>query len=69
MQPSEEIDWDAYWNPKLLIQNGFGDIKETAWHSVVYDKTGVATVIEKRRVNGSFTEYMELNQFPFDTQV
>ena len=53
----------------LIIQNGLGEIKETVFRSVFFDSKGEAIVVEKRRVNGSFTEYMELNQFPFDTQV
>ena len=34
-----------------------------------FDHAGRATVYEKRRLNGAFFEYMELNQFPFDSQV
>jgi hypothetical protein len=65
----EEINWELYWNPKLSILNGFGELKDVVWRSVSFDRKGEATVSEKRRVSGSFTEYMELNQFPFDTQV
>ena len=65
----EKIKWDKYWNPKLAIENAYGDTKETKWRTVTFDSNGLATVVEKRRVNGAFLEYMELNQFPFDMQV
>ena len=52
-----------------MLQNGLGEVKESVFRSVFFDSKGEAIVCEKRRVNGSFTEYMELNQFPFDTQV
>ncbi|ESN93036.1 hypothetical protein HELRODRAFT_189657 [Helobdella robusta] len=66
--PTSEIDWSNYWSPKLSIDNVFGDPKETVWHTVLFDSRGTAMICQKRRVNGSFLEYMELNQFPFDTQ-
>jgi len=68
-QANEEINWELYWNPKLSIENAFGEPKENVWYSVSFDAHGQATVTERRRVNGSFLEYMELDQFPFDTQV
>ena len=39
------------------------------WHNLTFDEQGHATVVEKRRVNGTFLEYLELETFPFDTQV
>ena len=33
------------------------------------DETGRVTVQEKRRIKAVFMERMELDQFPFDTQV
>ena len=36
---------------------------------VSFDEEQRATVYEKKRVNGNFLEYLELEQFPFDTQV
>jgi hypothetical protein len=68
-QANEEINWEIYWNPKLSVENAFGEPKENVWYSVSFDAHGQATVTERRRVNGSFLEYMELYQFPFDTQV
>lgn len=51
------------------MENVYGEAKETVWYSLTFDELGQAIVFEKRRVNGSFLEYLELNQFPFDTQV
>ncbi len=62
-------DPDIFWNPKLLVENVLGEPKESIWYSVVYEDDGQAHVLEKRRVRGNFLEFMELNQFPFDTQV
>ena len=35
----------------------------------MFDEHREATVLEKRRVKGTFLENMELGQFPFDCQV
>ena len=68
-QDPETIDWEQYWNPNLFIENLYGEAKETIWHTLTFDEEGHATVMEKRRVNGTFLEYLELETFPFDTQV
>ena len=39
------------------------------WYMCSFDDKHHCTVYEKRRVNGTFLEYLELEQFPFDTQV
>jgi len=69
LQQNEEINWDKYWNPKLFVENIYNEAKENVYYTVLFDEAGRATISEKRRVSGSFFEYMELNQFPFDTQV
>ena len=56
------------WNPKLQVENALGEPNETCWYTVLYEE-GLAFVLEKRRIKGNFLEFMELNQFPFDTQV
>ena len=43
--------------------------RQSMWRSVRRDGTGRAFVQEKRRLKAVFMERMELNQFPFDTQV
>ena len=68
-QKSSEIDWSQYWSPKLFIENVIGEVKETITKTVSFDANARATIYEKRRVNGTFQEFMELYQFPFDTQV
>jgi len=52
-----------------MIENGIGEMKETISKSVTFDSNGRAMIVEKRRTNGTFQEFMELYQFPFDTQV
>lgn len=68
-QKEEEINWDKYWNPRLCVENIYSEAKESVHYTVLFNDAGHATVVEKRRISGSFFEYMELNQFPFDTQV
>ena len=63
------MDWSEYWTANLVLDNALGDVKEETWHTVSFDELGRAMVYEKKRVKGSFLEYLELNQFPFDTQV
>ena len=63
------MDWEEHWTPNLCIDNALGDVREESWHAIEHDSKGAAWVYEKRRVKGAFLEYLELNQFPFDTQV
>ena len=48
--------------PVRILEHTFGNIIFTVI-------TGEATVYQRRRIKGSFYERMELNQYPFDTQV
>jgi len=65
---SSEVDWDNYWNPELVVQNLIKESKRKVWKSVEYSPAGEAFVLEKRRISGEFSETMELQSFPFDTQ-
>ena len=52
------------------ISNVFlGDPKETVWYSLRFNVKGEAMVYERRRIKGCFLENLELDEFPFDTQV
>ena len=68
-QNSDELDFDAYWNPKIYVENNLGEPKESTWMTVMFDADGEATVYERRRIKGCFLENLELDEFPFDTQV
>ena len=48
--------------PVRIFEHTFGNIIFTVI-------IGEATVYQRRRIKGSFYERMELNQYPFDTQV
>lgn len=69
IQSGNAIDWDLHWNPRLSVENIIGEPKVSLSYQVKYDKEERATVVETRRINGQFFEFMELNQFPFDHQV
>ncbi|ESO05047.1 hypothetical protein HELRODRAFT_191571 [Helobdella robusta] len=62
------IKWEEYWNPKIHIDNGVGEIKETIWPTVMFNANGEALICERRKVKGCYSETMELQEFPFDTQ-
>merc|ERR1719239_2082281 len=66
--PVEGVRWEELWNPELVVQNLMYSKLEKVWRSVELTATGEAHVIEKRRVKGNFSESMELQSFPFDTQ-
>ena len=68
-QNAEEIDWDKYWNPKIYVENNLGEPKETIWQTLMFNARGEATIYERRRIKGCFLENLELDEFPFDTQV
>jgi len=69
LQSPEEVDWSEFWDPKLSIENVIGEARTSVTCGISYDVNGRATVCQTRKVNGQFFEYMELNQFPFDSQV
>jgi hypothetical protein len=69
LQNVKQIDWTNYWNPRLYVDNCTGRLNETVWYAVMFNAEMEAYVFERRRVTGTFVEYLELNQFPFDTQV
>ena len=46
-----------------------GEPKETVWYQLKFDIKGEAMVYERRRIKGCFLENLELDEFPFDTQV
>lgn len=66
---SEDIDWEKYWNPKIYVENNLGEPKETIWQTLMFNAKGEATIYERRRIKGCFLENLELDEFPFDTQV
>ena len=61
---------EKYWNPKLFIENIQGEPSRLkVWHSVSKDSQGRAFISEKAVLSARFTENMELQCFPLDTQV
>lgn len=68
-QQYEEVNWENYWNPRLFVENIYGEQSEVTYHSLSFDANGLGTITEKKRIVGTFFEFMELNQFPFDSQV
>ncbi|KAK7501996.1 hypothetical protein BaRGS_00006748, partial [Batillaria attramentaria] len=62
------VEPSRYWNPKLYIENAYGDPKEQFRHRVMFNEKGEAFISEKRTVKGTFMENLELDDFPFDVQ-
>ena len=46
-----------------------GEPKETTWMAIRFNMKAEAIVYERRRIKGCFLENLELDEFPFDTQV
>ena len=66
---ADEAQLDDCWNPKLYVENAIGELKSSTRRCLQYDDAGLATVCETRFISGTFFEFMELNKFPFDSQV
>ena len=66
---AENVDFSKIWNPKLYIENSYGDPKEQLRYRILYNDKGEAYVSEKRVIKGTFMENLELDDFPFDVQV
>ncbi|XP_060085710.1 gamma-aminobutyric acid receptor subunit gamma-4-like [Ylistrum balloti] len=62
------LDFENYWNPNIMIQNRNDSAKRSKWSELRFGKSGEAFIVEKRRIKGTFTEKMELEDFPFDSQ-
>jgi len=61
---------DGYWNPELAIWNAIGDVGTQTDIEVQEDNvSGLAFVVETKRIRGTFSELLELQNFPFDVQV
>ena len=69
LQHIDDIEWEKFWNPKLYVENNLGEPQETIWQTLMFNAKGEATVYERRRIKGCFLENLELDEFPFDTQV
>ena len=69
LQHIEDMEWEKFWNPKLYVENSLGEPQETIWQTLLFNSRGEATVYERRRIKGCFLENLELDEFPFDTQV
>ncbi|XP_021342813.1 gamma-aminobutyric acid receptor subunit gamma-2-like isoform X1 [Mizuhopecten yessoensis] len=65
---SEKVDFNKYWNPNIQIQNLTSSTKRNKWNEIRFGKSGEAFIVERRRISGTFTEKMELEDFPFDSQ-
>jgi len=63
------MDLNQYWQPKLRIQNAMTPPRITKWTELQFGKAGEAFIVEKSRVKATFTENLELQDFPFDSQV
>ena len=61
--------WNSHWNPELQVMNAFTGVRESIVYNLVYDADGRATVQEQRLLRGSFSESLELGDYPFDVQV
>ena len=66
---AENVDFSKIWNPKLYIENSYGDPKEQLRYRILYNDKGEAYISEKRVIKGTFMENLELDDFPFDVQV
>ena len=60
---------NSLWNASITLENAIGEASVEKEVSVERDEEGNAMVVEEMRVSGVFFEFMELNHFPFDSQV
>ncbi|KAK3107447.1 hypothetical protein FSP39_014831 [Pinctada imbricata] len=67
-QKGKKQDLSEYWNPNLSIQNLVSSTSDTMRRNVWKNSTGEAFIQEQREINGTFSEQLELHNFPFDFQ-
>lgn len=65
----DENGKEEEWDPQLQIENVLGDAKEEEWRYKEAISPDHFRVFECRRIKGVFVENLELQHFPFDTQV
>ncbi|XP_064601932.1 uncharacterized protein LOC135467932 [Liolophura sinensis] len=65
------VDFERYWNPKLIIANVKGDLDYDSVFQLIIPSHVVAedpTVVMLRKCKGRFHHKFNLQQYPFDTQ-
>ena len=65
----QNTDLSKFWNPKLRVENILSENKVALSLNVYKTESGIAYIVEKRLIKGSFNEILELKHFPFDCQV
>ena len=70
-QELDDVKWEDYWVPKLIITNIDGDPDEDqVWHRAKIDPSSKKPImIYRRRVRCKLKENLELKNFPVDVQV
>ncbi|XP_050400315.1 cys-loop ligand-gated ion channel isoform X1 [Patella vulgata] len=64
----DEASQSEMWNPKIQIQNIIGSPRTRLSTEVEFTSQREAYIIETRRIKGTFSEHLELHNFPFDVQ-
>ena len=59
---STDIDWKAYWDAKIKVQNVLSETRHDHW-KVLQKENGEAFVIDKQRIKATFAENLELLLF------
>lgn len=67
--PSEDIDWNNEWHPRIVFFNALEIEKIQKNHYLFYEEGNeIPFALETYRIKGSFRENLELWDFPLDYQ-
>ncbi|XP_048777841.2 uncharacterized protein LOC125681694 [Ostrea edulis] len=64
---NQPVNHRDFWNPDLTIRNKVSEKHSETWYEIL-NVDGEAYLVQKSRQNGTFTEKLELHDFPFDSQ-
>ncbi|XP_062578548.1 cys-loop ligand-gated ion channel-like [Saccostrea cucullata] len=67
-QKNKKIQFESYWDPKIIFQNVLSESKHSEWKLLKHNDDGEAFIVQKHRLKATFSENLELALFPFDIQ-
>nr|XP_022321663.1 uncharacterized protein LOC111123552 [Crassostrea virginica] len=67
LKENQPVDHRNFWNPGIQIRNKVSEKFSKTWYEVL-TINGEGYLVQKSRQRGTFTERLELHDFPFDAQ-
>ncbi|ESO04812.1 hypothetical protein HELRODRAFT_172487 [Helobdella robusta] len=65
----KKVNIDTLWKPKIFVANILSETRDTTINTVAFpNANNQAFMLSQKKLKGKFSEYLELQEFPFDVQ-